>query len=160
MTATTDSSPPADAAAAPPSDDSGSHGIHVFAAPSDAPRVRWPTDLISAGFSAVLTLVLVLVAGNGSTVDDNTLDWVGTLPGWLRWLAQAAYAVGVLYGVGLLVGVGVFAKRRLQVLRDMLLAAGFAVILVVVLTQLIDRRWPEFAFFDLDGREKRSPPSS
>ena len=157
MTATTDSAPPADAAAAPPADDSGSHGIHVFAAPSDAPRVRWRTDLISAAFSAVLTLVLILVAGNGSTVDDNALDWVGTLPGWLRWLAQAAYAVGVLYGVGLLVGVGIFAKGRLQVLRDMLLAAGFAVVLVVVLTQLIDRRWPEFAFFDLNETRETFP---
>jgi hypothetical protein len=29
--------------------DARSHGIEVFSAPSDAPRVRWLTDLISAG---------------------------------------------------------------------------------------------------------------
>ncbi len=115
------------------------------------------TDLISAGFTALLTLVLILVAGKGSTFDDSTLDWVGSLPGWLLWLAQAAYAVGVLYGVGLLVGVGIFGKGWLQVLRDMVLAAVFAVVLVLALTGIIDERWPEFAFFDLDQTRTTFP---
>ena len=53
--------------------------------------------------------------------------------------------MGVLYGVGLLIGVGLFAKGRLDVFRDMVLAALLAVVIVVALTQLIDDRWPEFA---------------
>ena len=126
------------------------HGFHVFSAPSDAPRVRWKTDLISAGFTATMTLVLILVAGQRSDVDETALDWVGALPGWLLWLAQAAYVVGVLYGLGLLIGVGLFAKGRWEVLRDMLLAAVFAVVIALVLTAFVDERWPEFAFFDLD----------
>ena len=138
-------------------DASRSHGIQVFSAPSDAPRVRWTTDLMSAAFSAVLTFLLILVAGNGSTFDDTTIEFVGRLPGWLRWLAQAAYGVGVLYGIGLLIGVGIFAKGRLDVLRDMLLAALFAVVIVLVLTQLIDDRWPEFAFFDLNQTRDTFP---
>ena len=145
-----------------PADDSPgtgkrSAGVQVFAAPSDAPRVRWTTDLMSAGFAAALTAVLLVVAGNGSTLDDSTLEFVGSLPGWLLWLAQAAYGVGVLYGVGLLIGVGLFAKGRLDVLRDMVLAALFAVVIVLILTQLIDNRWPEFAFLDLNETRNTFP---
>lgn len=133
------------------------HGIQVFSTPSDAPRVRWTTDLISAAFVSLLGLLLIVVAGNGSTFDDLTLEFAGGLPGWLLWLCQAAYGVGVLYGVGLLIGVGLFAKGRLGVLRDMVLAALLAVVIVLVLTGLIDRRWPEFAFFDLNQTRNTFP---
>lgn len=158
MTTTDDSAAtPDDAAAAAPVGGSRSSGIQVFSAPSDAPRVRWKTDLISAGFTAALLLFLIIVAGQGSSFDDTTLDFVGGLPGWLRWLGQAAYAVGVVYGVGLLIGVGIFAKGRLNVFRDMVLAALFAVVIALVLTWLVNDRWPEFAFFDLNETRNTFP---
>ena len=138
-------------------DDGGSRGIQVFSAPSDAPRVRWPTDLISAGFGAALLAVLILIAGNGSTLDTNTLTFIGTLPGWLLWLGQAVYLVGVLYAFGLVIGVGLVARDRLELLRDMLLAAALAVGGVLALTWWIDSRWPEFAFFDLDKTRETFP---
>jgi uncharacterized protein (TIRG00374 family) len=137
--------------------DASGHGIEVFSAPSDAPRVRWPTDLISAGFSAVLLVLLIIVAGNGSTFDSNTLDYIGSLPGWLLWLGQAAYVVGVLYAFGLLLGVGLFARGRIELLRDMIVAAAFAVVSVLALTWLIDERWPELAFFDLTQTRETFP---
>jgi hypothetical protein len=71
-------------------------GFQVFSSPSDAPRVRWETDLVSAGLYTALLVFLALVAGNGSSLDGNTLAYVGTLPGWLLWLGQAVYAVGVI----------------------------------------------------------------
>ena len=145
---------------APPDSSAGAarhHGIQVFSAPSDAPRVRWKTDLIAAAFAAVLGVSLILVAGNGSTFDDLTLEFAGGLPSWLLWLCQAAYGVGVLYSIGLLIGVGLFAKGRLEVFRDMVLAALLSVVIVVALTQIIDGRWPEFAFFDLDQTRNTFP---
>ena len=123
--------------------------MQLFSAPSDAPRIRLRADLISAGLTSVELALLILVAGDGSTLDDNTLQFVGTLPGWLLWMGQAAYVVGVVYAFALLVGVGVLARHRLELLRDMVLAAVLAVVGVIALTQLIDGRWPEFAFFDL-----------
>jgi len=82
------------------SDDGGSDfGIQIFSAPSDAPRVRWHTDLISAGFIAALLFFLILVAGEGSTFDRNTLDFVGDLPGWLQWFGQMIYVVGAVYAL-------------------------------------------------------------
>jgi uncharacterized protein (TIRG00374 family) len=134
-----------------------SHGIQVFSAPSDAPRVRWRTDLISAGFNSALLIFLIIVAGAGSSLDQNVLGFVGDLPGWLLWLGQTAYVVGVLYAFGLLIGVGIFARGRLELLRDMVLAAVLAVVIILVLTQWLDSRWPEFAFFDLQQTRDTFP---
>jgi uncharacterized protein (TIRG00374 family) len=137
--------------------DQSSHGIQVFSAPSDAPRVRWRTDLISAGFTTALLAFLIIVAGHGSSFDRNTLEFIGDLPGWLLWLGQAAYVVGVLYSLGLVIGVGFFARDRLELLRDMLLAAVLSVIIVIVLTAWLDGRWPELAFFDLQDTRETFP---
>ena len=137
--------------------DDTAHEVRVFSAPSDAPRIRWRLDLISAGFTSAVLALLVLVAGDGSTLDDNTLQFVGTLPGWLLWLGQAVYVVGVLYAFALLIGVGVFARHRLELLRDMLLAAVLAAAANVLLTQWINNRWPELAFFDLQLTRETFP---
>lgn len=126
-----------------------SHGIQIFSAPSDAPRVRLKTDLISAGLNAALLCFLIFVAGEGSTFDTNTLRFVGGLPGWLLWLGQAAYVVELLYTFALLIGVGIFARHRLELLRDMLSAAAIAVIVAVSLSRFLER-WPAFAFLELD----------
>jgi len=125
--ATTDAGVPDDV-------DNGSRGIQIFSAPSDAPRVRWRTDLISAGFTSALLIFVIIVAGEGSSLDRNTLEFVGDLPGWLRWLGQAAYVVGVLYSVSLLIGVliGVLflgeTCGRIRLIATLLVLAGAALI--------------------------------
>ncbi len=136
---------------------SRSHGIQIFSAPSDAPTVRWSTDLISAGFTAALLGFLIFVAGEKSSFDTNVLQFVGDLPGWVLWLAQAAYIVGVCYGFGLLIGVAFVARGRLKLFRDMVLATLLSITVTVLLTQLIDNRWPELAFFDLSTTRETFP---
>ena len=59
----------------------------------------------------------------------------------------------MLYAFALLIGVGVFARHRLELLRDMVLAAVLAVVVGAGLTRWIDNRWPELAFFDLQTDE-------
>ena len=139
-----------DIAASTDDPESEDHWIRVFSSPSDAPRVRWRTDLISAGFIAATLMVLMIVAGNGSTFDDNTLRFAGGLPGWLLWLGQVTYVAGQLYTLALLVGVGVFARGRLELLRDMLLAALFASVVAAAMTQVLSARWPQLPFLELD----------
>lgn len=135
-------------------------GIQVFSAPSDAPRVRWRTDLISVGFTAALLFFLIVVAGEGSTFDRNTLEFVGDLPDWLQWFGQMIYVVGAAYALALLIGVGLFARGRLELLRDMVLAAVLAMVVAAVLTQWIDDRWPEFALLDLEDTRDAFPAFS
>ncbi|MBG7606289.1 MAG: hypothetical protein IZT58_16955, partial [Actinobacteria bacterium] len=149
----------ADAGAAKPdvTHDKPSHGIQVFSAPSDAPRVRWKTDIISAGLTSALLFFLILVAGEGSTFDTTTLQFVGGQPGWLLWLAQMVYVIGSFYAISLLIGVGVFARGRLELLRDMILAALLAMAIAAILTQFIDNRWPEMELFDLNTTRDTFP---
>jgi uncharacterized protein (TIRG00374 family) len=75
----------------------------------------------------------------------------------LRWLAQAAYVVGSWYAITVLVGVGIFARGRLELLRDMILAALLAMVIGVLLTQFINNRWPEMALFDLHSTRTTFP---
>ena len=137
--------------------DQPSHGIQVFSAPSDAPRVRSTTDLILAGISAAALFFLILVAGEGSTFDTAMISFVGELPGWLRWLAQAAWALGSWYAIAVLIGVGIFARGRLELLRDIILAALLAMAAAALLTQWLDNRWPELDFFDLNTTRDTFP---
>lgn len=125
-------------------------GTGFFSAPADAPRIRWRTDLISAGLFLAVLIFLAIVAGEGSEFDLNTLEFVGTLPHWVLWLAQFVYVVGVLYTFSLLVGVGVLARGRTDLLRDMLAAAALSLAVVFLLTRFIDERWPELAFWEYD----------
>jgi len=138
-------------------DDRSKPGLQVFSAPSDAPRVRWHTDVIAACVTAGLLFFLVLVAGEGSTFDRNTLEFVGALPDWLLWIGQATYVVGVCYAIGLVFGVAIFARGRLELLVDMVAAAALAVVIALLLTRFIDDRWPEFAFFELDKTANTFP---
>jgi uncharacterized protein (TIRG00374 family) len=70
------------------------------------------------------------------------------------------FVVGALYALALLVGVGLFARGRLELLRDMVLAAVLAVVVVLVLTQWIDSRWPEIPMFDLNETRDTFPAFS
>ena len=133
------------------------HDVEIFSSASNAPRVRWSADLAGAVVTAIALIALIAVAGTGAELDDDALDFIGTLPGWFRWLAQASYLVAVVYSIVLLVGVAFFASGRLGVVRDMLLAAAAAVASSVLLTLWIDDRWPQIALFDLQQTRTTFP---
>ena len=126
------------------------HGIQIFSAASGAVRIRRSADGAIALIAASLVVLLIIVVGEGSAFDAAWEDMVRELPGWVLWMSQAAYIVGVAYGAILLVGVGLFAHRRLELVRDLLLSATLAVLITGALTQMIDERWPEVPLTDLD----------
>jgi glycosyltransferase 2 family protein len=131
--------------------------VQVFSSPSDAPRVRRTTDLVSIVVNTLLLIALVSVAGDGTELDDNVLAFVRTLPGPMLWLAQAAYAIAIVYAIVLLFGVGIVASRRLGLFRDLLLAATLSIGIAVVLTRAIDGVWPQVALFDLQQTRHTFP---
>ena len=131
--------------------------FQVFSSASDAPRVRWRTDLFSAALAFAALVALIAVAGTGAEIDDNALEFIGTLPGWFRWLGQASYLTAAVYSLGLLIGVGVFAKGRIELFRDMLLAAVVGALGSVLLTLHVDDRWPQLALLDLQQTRTTFP---
>ena len=134
-----------------------SRDFQVFSSASDAPRVRWRTDLAAAGLLAAALVALIIVAGTGAQLDDDALEFVGTLPGWFQWLGQASYVVAVVYTLGLLIGVGIFAKGRIELFRDMVLAAIVSAVSAALMTQYVDDQWPDIALFDLQQTRTTFP---
>lgn len=117
--------------------------IQVFAAASDAPRVHRVNDLVAALTSAALLFVLALVAADGPGFDGDWSALAAGLPGWVLWSAQAVLVAAVAYTGSLVVGVGLFARDRLELVRDLLLAALLAAAFGIALGQIVDSRWPE-----------------
>jgi glycosyltransferase 2 family protein len=128
----------------------GAHGFQVFASASDAPRVRRATDLVALVVESALLASLIAIAGNGGSFDRAWADLARGLPGPLLWVGQALYLLAIGYAAGLLLGVGLFARGRLELLRDVLLAAALAVGGAIVLTRIVDDRWPALSVVDLD----------
>jgi hypothetical protein len=102
------------------------NGVHVFSAPADAPRVRRSSDAATSVALAALIVFLAIVVGDGTAFDGAWGEMVARLPGWVRWVSQAAYVVGVAYAATLLVAVALFATGRLELVRDLLLSATLA----------------------------------
>ncbi len=120
------------------------HGVQIFSAPSNAPRVHRVNDLVSALSAVAALVVMALIADDGAHFDDNWSTLVIQLPGWILWAAQAVYVSTVAYAVVLVVGVAVVARHRLELARDLVLAALLASGLVALLSRLVDTAWPAF----------------
>jgi uncharacterized protein (TIRG00374 family) len=121
------------------------HGIQVFSAPSDAPRVHRINDLVTALAAVGALVVLGLVAEQGTQFDVSWSNMAGNLPGWILWALQCVYVVTLAYTVSLVVCVAVFARNRLELARDLVLAAALAGGLGAALGRLVDDRWPQIA---------------
>lgn len=126
------------------------HGIQIFSAPSDAAPIRRWADAVIAVVTAALAVLVIILVGEGSDFDTAWQDMVEQLPGWVLWMSQATYIVGLLYGATLLIGVTLFAHRRLDLVRDLLLSGALAIVLTGLITQAVDERWPVVALTDLD----------
>lgn len=119
----------------------------MFSAPSDAPRVRRINDLVGAAGAGLSLFVIALVAWDGSAFDGDWRGLVAGLPGWVRWLGQVAHTATVMAAVALMVGVAVLARRRIELARDLLVAAVLSMGSVALLSRWFDGRWPEVELF-------------
>lgn len=118
------------------------HGLQVFSAPSDAPRIRRVNDAVSAMSAVALLVLMALVADSGAGFDQHWAALVIQLPGWILWSAQAVYVAAVAYAALLIVGVAVVARHRIELARDLVLAALLAGGLATLLSRLVDTAWP------------------
>jgi len=128
-----------------------------FAEPSDQPRVRRSADAALAIAGGALLVILAIVARGGTAVDQAWVTFVVHLPAWLVWLGQAAYLVSIAAACGLLIGIAIWARRRLELLLDLVLAALLAVVAAGALSRWVDGRWPAVALTDLDHTRTTYP---
>jgi uncharacterized membrane protein YbhN (UPF0104 family) len=109
--------------------------VRLWSSATDARRYRQPTDVLLLAVSAVLLVLLALVAPGPTAVDDALTNLLAQLDPLLGWLWSLAYTLLALWAVLLLVLAAVRRGRR-SLLRDYLLAAALAFLVAVGLSLL------------------------
>lgn len=118
----------------------GSSAPLLFAGDGREPRRRRVADAVLLGI-AVATLVLAALASNQVEGDEGELvDALNRLLGWLDPVWTTCYAAVGPICVGLLVAA--LAVRRLELARDIGLAAGVVVGVSELLARVVDNAWP------------------
>jgi uncharacterized protein (TIRG00374 family) len=123
-------------------------GFQVFASESHAPRARRAVDAATVVVGAVLIAGLAVVAEDRATLEQSWQELAEALPGWVQWLAEVTYFVAGSYLVVLVIGVGLVARRRKDLLRDLLVGAALSIGLAVVLARVVSGGWPDVVFLE------------
>src|SRR5262245_14036954 len=93
----------------------------LFASAGDEPRRRRVDDVVLLGVAAIGVLVAALVADEATAAEQDIVDALDRLLGWLDPVWSAAYTASALLVV--LILVAAIAGRRGALVRDLLLAA-------------------------------------
>lgn len=114
-----------------------------FFVAEDDVRVRRPVDVGLILFGAFLVFITAVRANQLGWLDGLVLDLAEDNPSWVDGILSITYLVGGLYALVLIVMVTVQGRKRLDLLRDLLLAGLVASVTVAILTRWVSGQWPE-----------------
>jgi uncharacterized membrane protein YbhN (UPF0104 family) len=115
----------------------------LFASAGDEPRRRRVDDVVLFSVAAVTVPVAALVADEATAAEQDIVEALDRLLGWLDPVWSAAYTASALLVVLLLVAA--IAGRRGPLVRDLLLAAALPVGIGALVTYAVDGRWPAWS---------------
>jgi glycosyltransferase 2 family protein len=115
----------------------------LFASAGDEPRRRRVDDVVLLGVAAIGVLVAALVADEATAAEQDIVDALDRLLGWLDPVWSAAYTASALLVV--LILVAAIAGRRGPLVCDLLLAAVLPVGIGALVTYAVDGRWPAWS---------------
>ncbi len=115
----------------------------LFASAGDEPRRRRVDDVVLFGVAAVTVLVAALVADEATASEQDIVESLDRLLGWLEPVWSAAYAASALLVV--LLVVAAIAGRRRPLVRDLVLAMLLALGVGALVTYAADGRWPAWS---------------
>jgi len=113
-----------------------------FANEADQPRVRRAHDAVTVGIGLGLLVWAVINADRVAAVEQAMVDLAQSIPLWFDEVYRLAYFGGLVLLVGLIVGVIAQGKRRLDLLRDIVLAALLSIAIALVLVWWLDGSIP------------------
>lgn len=122
--------------------DDGPDESSWFFAPSDSGRARRPTDVLLTVLGAALMLLTVRNVEQLEWAQSLAAEFVDLIPDWLASSLAILYSIGLVYAL-LIVGMTVAhwsTKRSLG--RDLLLAVGLTIVVVVVVSVLVGDGMP------------------
>jgi hypothetical protein len=113
-----------------------------FAGSPGQPRVRRASDAVAIGGGLLLLLWTGLSAGKILAFEQLVVDLAGSLPSWSKNVYQIGYLLGFLMVVSLFVAVILQGKQRLDLLRDLVLAAVVSITVAVLLALWLSEAFP------------------
>ncbi|MCL1599578.1 MAG: hypothetical protein M3094_10360, partial [Actinomycetia bacterium] len=116
--------------------------MSYFANESHQPRVRRAHDVVTVGIGLVLVVWAALNVGRVAAVEQAIVDLAQSIPLWFDDVYRVAYFGGLVLLIGLVIGVIAQGSKRLDLLRDIVLAALGSIGLALVLIWLVDGSIP------------------
>jgi len=108
----------------------------------DGARARRPGDVTIGVFGALLVFVTALKSDQIEWVTEFFDQVVGLLPPWLGTAFGVVYGIGFIYALTILIMAVIHIRTRRDLVRDLAIVVGLALLLIVVLTRLVSGEWP------------------
>jgi uncharacterized membrane protein YbhN (UPF0104 family) len=112
-------------------------GVRVFASPSEEPRARRPTDTVLLAVNAALLVLIAILADTADRAESAAASFVADMPGILNGLWAVLDDVLTIWAVTLVL-VALFARKRLTLARDLVLAGLASGVVAMVVNNLVD----------------------
>ena len=116
--------------------------VKWFFVPADDARARRPVDVVMGIFGALLVFVTALKADQIQWFEDFFGQVVELLPSWLGTTFAVVYLIGLIYALIIVVIAVSQIRTRMDLVRDLAIAMGLVVLLIVLLTRLVSGAWP------------------
>jgi uncharacterized protein (TIRG00374 family) len=123
------------------SDDRRTAAEWFFVSP-DSARARRPADVAIGIFGALMVFVTALKSDQIEWAEDFFGQVVGLLPSWMGTAFGVVYGIGFIYALIILVMAVIHIRTRRDLVRDLAIVIGLALLLIVVLTRLVSGEWP------------------
>jgi uncharacterized protein (TIRG00374 family) len=107
-------------------------------------RARRPVDVAIGVFGALLVFVTALKSDQFQWVEDFFGQAVALFPSWLGTAFAVVYGFGLIYAVVVVVVAVSQTRTRGDYVRDLGIAIGLSLVLIISLTRLVSGDWPVF----------------
>lgn len=113
-----------------------------FVSDPDQPRARRTADVAGVVSGLLLVLLTGLTADRVSAGEEALVGLTKSFPSWFDGLYKLGYLFSALFVVGLFIGVVAQGRKRLDLLRDMVLAFAGSLGLAILLGWWVESSFP------------------
>ena len=116
-----------------------------FVGPDEGGRARRTVDVVWLLVGVLLIFVTAIGTNQTVWIGDFLAEVIALLPSWLESAFVVMYAVGFVVAIVIVIAAIIARRRYPDLVRDVLLAMGLAIVLVLALSRIVAGGWPIIA---------------